>query len=285
MKFQYYRIFLDPITQLSLLPFEAKLSKKDILEKVFYRREPLYFNNGGQRLAYKTHLKVGDYIYGSVARHSQLTLNHSPEEDFKKESVDNWPVCRVLINISDDPITGQSIAFESDLAVFRTPLVQLRQLARELRKPLYSFGYEMNINPITEQQDFWNIIAASQGRIKDITFTFDAPNLFGTGDKLNDELRDARDSFLMTKATIKLENPDAQLQIPKDSEFVKQGVQYVTDGGGEYKIRVRGRKTYSSSDSVRTGSFDDFEIELSTDDEVRLEALCDRVFSWLKSSE
>lgn len=285
MKFRYYRLFLEPIAQLSLLPQDAQLTKQEMLIRVFNPDKPLRFSSGSRNIVFMPKMMSEGYILGSLARRSSVTVIAPPEEDSKQESVLSWPFVNVIINTSNDPKSGQSVAIEFDQSIFQDTLPALKQLVHEANKMLYAYGYEAAINPINKRQDFWDIVSSAKGKIKDLTFTFNAPNLFQTDDKLNDELREATRSFMMTKATIQLENPEGNIVVPESNSFIKQSVQYIADGGGEYKIKAKGRRTYSSTDSVQTREFDEVELEVSIQNEQTFSKFCDKLFLWLKSQE
>jgi hypothetical protein len=226
MKLVYFRIFVARATQLSLLD-DNNLTKPELIEKAFTSsEEPIYFSLGQRKFANVVHKVAPPYIYASLAKQSQVKIQHSPEEDFETEAIETWPNVPVIINTSGDQEAGQSVAVELNKAVFEFPHVQIRRLIVELnRLVLKNLGYEMAIHPITERNDFWQTVTQYAGHINSVEFEFSAPNLFGTNDSLNNELRDARDSFGMTTASIKLENSEGELRVPESSQFIKEGVQ------------------------------------------------------------
>lgn len=283
MKIQYYRIFIERTKQLSLLD-DTTLTKKQLIDEAFnLRTGPHYFNMGSRKYAFVVHKEAGNYIYASLAKYSHVNVEHSPEENFQIEAVESWPNVPIIINTSDDPEIGQSIAIELDKAIFRSPIVQLKKLVEELaHRSIRIKGYEIALHPITEIQDFWDVIKNYKGNIHALTFEFSAPNLFKTNDSLNDELRNAEDTFGMTNASIKLENSEGALNVPEDNKFVEQGLKYITDGGGEYRIQVKNKRTITSSESIRSTVIDETEFEIATKNKDTLIDFCDRLFLWLK---
>lgn len=282
MKAQYYRIFIESTKQLSLFS-PASTSKKELIYRAFNVRQALHFKSGSQNLAFMTHTEAGPYIIGSLAKVARINIQKSPEENFATESIESWPHVPVIINTDSDPESGQSIIIGFNKSIFKNPLVQLRALAKLLTNlSLEEHGYEIAINNISEKDDFWNHIKEYEGMISSLTFDFEAPNLFNTKDSLNDELREARDEFKMTHAQVKLENSSGELNIPRDSEFVNQGLQYISDGGGGYKIKLKNKRTVSSGDATKTTTIEETEFEIVSRDRSTLEAYCDKLFLWLK---
>lgn len=285
MKVQYYRIFVEKTRQLSL--FDAHNSKKqDLIYEAFNVRKPLYFKAGKQRLVFLTKVEVGPYILGTLAKAAHVNVQKSPEEGFVTESIESWPHVPVIINTDPNPKTGQSIIIGWNRAVFENPLFQLRILARELtRTSILDKGYEMAINTITDRGDFWRHIKDYRGHINSLTFSFEAPNLFGTKDALNDELRDAQDSFGITRAQVSLENSAGELNVPEDNQFVNESLKYISDGGGSYKIKLKNKRSISSREATKAASLEDIEFEIATNDRKAFEKLCDKLFLWLDRSE
>lgn len=283
MKLVYFRIFVARASQLSLLD-DTSLSKPELIEKAFTStNEPVYFNSGDRKYAYVVNKIAPPYIYASLAKQSQVKIQHSPEEDFETEAIETWPNVPIIINTSADPESGQTVAVELNKAVFEFPHVQIRRLVTELnRLILKNLGYEMAINPITERNDFWDTVKQYDGNINSVEFEFAAPNLFGTNDSLNNELKDARDSFGMTKTSIKLENSEGELHVPESNQFVKEGIKYISDGGGEYKIRLTDRRTVTSDDSIKSKVVEETELEIAASKAETLKDFCDTLFSWLK---
>lgn len=287
MKLLYYRVFVARTSQLSLPLFsEGAPSKSDLIFKAFSsfsQAKPLYFSSGDRQYAYAVHKIAPPYIYANLAKLSQVKVQHSPEEGFKTESMDDWPHIPLIINTSDNPQQGQSIAIELNKAIFQHPQFQIRRLITELNAVvLREYDHEMALHPITEQGDFWAAVKQHEGSIKAIQFEFSAPNLFGTRDKLNDELRDARDDLGMTKTTIKVENSEGDLRVPNTNNFMQQGVKYVADGGGDYKIQLTQRRTLTSGDSVKSKEVEETELTIAASQTDTLKDFCDTLFSWLK---
>lgn len=283
MKLQFFRIFIAQSSQLSLLA-DTTITKGELISEAFgQQEEPMYYTSGESEYAYVVHKKTGNYIYASLAKKGRVKIQHSPEEDFEIEAVDTWPRVPLLINTDSDPENGQSIAIELNGSIFQHPHVQIRILVSELNKTILKRkGYEMAIHPISEQNEFWDVVSRFEGSINSLEFEFSAPNLFNSTDSLNDELRDARDHFGMTKASIKVENSDGELRVPSDNNFIKQGVNYITEGGGEYKIKLKNRNIITGADSIKSKEINETELEIAASNKETLKEFCDTLFSWLK---
>jgi hypothetical protein len=283
MKIQFYRLFVEKTKQLSLLE-DKKITKKDLLYEAFNIRQPLHFKNATQELAFITQKEAGSqYIYGTLAKASHVSVSMPPEENFQLQQIETWPHVSVLINIDSDPETGQTLAIEYKPSIFDNPIVQLRALLIEItKKKLREKGYEIAVNPITDKHEFWSVVKDNAGHISSLSFDFAAPNLFKTKDELNKELKEATEEFGITSTEINLKNSEGELKIPENNPFVKQGLEYVSRGGGEYRLKLKNKKIITSEESVKSKVIDETEFEVSTQKASELKEFCDKLFLWLK---
>ncbi len=211
-----------------------------------------------------------------------VKVNSPPEKKFSEKKEENWPCCDVIFNLSTDPDSGQRIAFEYKKAVFSNPYEQVKALAEEINKDLIPFGWAIAINPITKEQKFWSIIEENKGKIEKLSLTFNAPNLFKLTNELNDELKEIQKEYNLNKTTVEFENVDGKLKVPEDDNFVKQGVDYITRGGGEYTVTIKGkgrRRSVSSKDNIETKTFDFEDLEISASDPELLKSTIDTIFN------
>ena len=78
--------------------------------------------------------------------------------------------------------------------------------------------------------------------------------------------------------TIDIKNPDGKLKIPHN-KLTEQSADYIARGGGQYKMKVKGRKNYiSSKKNTKTRTFTDFEVELEGDNQDVLFNTIDTIF-------
>lgn len=281
MKFSYFRISLEPVTKQTL--FDSKTPQKiDVLRKIFKEESKYEYTVQGRRIGFVSRRVVGDYVLAKLGRKGHVKLNSPPEKKFTSHDEEHWPVCTMLINTSSDRKKGQSIALEVNTQIFPRPVLQLERFAKKLTDKTISDGYLVVIEPITRKESFWQKVEKTQGSLQDLEFVFDAPNLFNAGDKLSEELKAVRDQFGATRTTVKLGNPEGKLTVPKDNDFVNQGVRHITKGGGQYKLRTK-KRLIKSDESVEASVTEEVEVEISSDNEAQFIKACERVFQWLDS--
>ncbi len=170
----------------------------------------------------------------------------------------------MFIKLSGDPKEGQQIAIEHKPWIFFNPLWQLRALADRVNDTLRENGLALSINPITQETKFWELVKTYTGQIEELRFTYSSPNLFNLENSLNEDLKKLRDTQNVTEASMILKNKEGNLKIPEDNPLIKESVEYVVKGGGEYRIKAK-KKIITSKDNVRSKSVTT-EIELGTSD-------------------
>ncbi len=260
MRILLYRFFLNKTEQLSLL--HSDKSKIDILKQVL--SGTYHFRHRRSDLGYLCVRQEGSYIYARFGRRSTQPRTLSPEERFEIEREETWPNCRVFIRIDDDPNRGQVIGVEDVRMVFSNPLSPLRALADKINNILKDEGYFLSVHTLPEETDFWKYVEANTGKITELAFSFAAPNLLNVENALNDDLKRLQEEYNITETKIALCNPTGSLKVEKSSKLVTDGVEYITKGGGEYRLKARGH-IHSSNSKSKTKTLD-IEIDLKTAD-------------------
>jgi hypothetical protein len=277
MKVQFYRFVLNPATQVPLFKKEKK--KKDMALEAL--GEKYSFDYRGSQLAYVFHRIEGDYLLGSLGKRATLTRSLPPEKDFQETKEENWPHCRVFVKADGDPEEGQTIAIEFKGYIFPEPLHQLRALADKMNEELLTpeYGYTLSVNPVTTKQDFWQLVEQHKAEIEEVEFTFNAPNLFHLENELEDELKDAQKEFAgMTHASVGFHSEGGALKIPKN-KFVNQSVDYISRGGGEYKLKFHKKGYVSSKKNVKSKNVEEVDVEIESTDKNLFEHIFDKIFS------
>ncbi len=277
MKIQYYRYFLNVSDQQAIFE-DKKRNKRDILLEVLDKK--YHFQHKVSTLGFSVIKIEGNFVYARYGKRSKIKKSLSPENNFKDQTEENWPYRDVFINLDqNDKENGQIIGFEWKPSVFENPLIELNVLANEMNAFLTKGGWVMSINPISSTHDFWQLVDSNKGGIEALTFSFLAPNLFDLQNKLGDDLATLQKVFGITDTSLSLENKEGNLIIPKDNELIKQGADYVSKGAGEYILKFRGNKKYSSKSKVKERNVT-LGINLETSDKSAFMEAIKRIFQW-----
>ncbi|MDB5184972.1 MAG: hypothetical protein JWN38_780 [Candidatus Saccharibacteria bacterium] len=148
-------------------------------------------------------------------------------------------------------------------------------------------GYELIINSVTTRESFWDIVRAKTGRIQKLTFDLAAPNFLGLNTALSDSMREIKDQFNATKATVSIENPEGSLRIPNTSNFINEAVEYATGGAGDIKLKVQEEGIVDAKRNKVTAQIAtvDTRVVIETDNVQTARTICDRLFSCLEDLE
>jgi hypothetical protein len=258
--FQYFTYFLNPLEQSPL--FVDSRDKNDIFRELLQKGKFTYKSNGVQ-LAFVTVKEQNGYFICKLGKKATIKRHLPPDENFEETVEESWPFATVIINTNPNNGKGQKIVFELKSNVFPSPQEQIKNLQDELNTFLLSSGYAIAINPVTEVREFWHVVDENEGKIEKLTFSYNAPNLFGIKDSLNNELKNLEKDYNSNRISIELENSAGLLKVPKN-DLTNQSVEYITKGGGEYSLKIKGKvkKVLKSKDSIVTKSFD---IDITTE--------------------
>ncbi|OLA95019.1 MAG: hypothetical protein BHW64_00775 [Candidatus Melainabacteria bacterium LEY3_CP_29_8] len=255
MQFQYYRFFLSPIdgNLFSQIPNSKANALKYIFENDY---EEFYKGSNYSICKEKT---VDDMLLYRIAKHTSVQINKSPEEHFECEHVDHWPNISMVIGINPEinNAYGQIIAVEVKKSVIKDPITILRHWADKVNEQLVVYGYVLSINPITIEKNFWSMVNKYKNEIEEVVFEYSMPNLFNTGDTLEEELKAANKSTNASKAALTLSNKAGTLNLSEDNTLLKQTAEYIENGGGEFKLKRKGIKPYiMSASKIKTQRFE-----------------------------
>lgn len=274
--FQYFTYFLNPLDQKAL--FSDKRDKNEIFRDLL-KKGKIEYEGRGSKLAFVIVSEKNGYFICRLGKRASIKRHLPPDKIFEETLEESWPYCWVVINTNPNDGSGQKIVFEYKSNVFSSPHEQLKYFEEEVNTSLASSGYALAINPITEEREFWKFVDSHQDKIEKLVFTFNAPNLFGLKNSLSQDLKDLENEYGSTKISIELENPAGKLKIPKN-ELTNQSVDYITKGGGEYSLRIKGKtkKVVKSKNNIVTRTFDNLDITLKSKGQEALFDILGKIF-------
>lgn len=255
MQFQYYRFFLSQID--GNLFSQIPDAKANALKYIFENDYEEFYKGSNYSICKEK--SVDDMLLYRIAKHTSVQINKSPEEHFECEHVDHWPNISMVIGINPEinNAYGQIIAVEVKKSVIKNPITILRHWADKVNEQLVVYGYVLSINPITIEKNFWSMVNKYKNEIEEVVFEYSMPNLFNTGDTLEEELKAANKSTNASKAALTLSNKAGTLNLSEDNTLLKQTAEYIENGGGEFKLKRKGVKPYiMSASKIKTQRFE-----------------------------
>ncbi|MBA2853985.1 hypothetical protein HNP89_001963 [Methanococcus maripaludis] len=140
------------------------------------------------------------------------------------------------------------LIIEKKSDVFRNVPHLCRLLSDMVTTELKNFGYIVQFEPVVEEQAFWNIIKEAE-KVKSISFTLNAPNLFGVNEKSRQVMSRVKKTTNADELNLKYSNKNGELKVTEE-EF-KDPVNYVNEGGGKWEIETDKRKIKSFESSMK----------------------------------
>jgi len=167
---------------------------------------------------------------------------------------------------------GQIIAIEYKSNVLNNPLSILRHWADKKNEILIQYGYVLSINPILKKKNFWTIVNRYKNQIEEVVFEYSMPNLFNTGDSLEKELNSLKESTNTSHAKLIFSNKAGSLNLQEENTLLKQSTEYIDKGGGEFKIKRKGEKSYiMSANKIKTQKYEIEGLNIETSDKKSFE--------------
>jgi hypothetical protein len=263
VKYHYLRLFLVPDRQINI--FEQlgeegdKLSRTEYLQKIFndrinftHRKRPLVYLPVGEEPR-----STGPVLLGRIGRPHLEMVNDPPEDGFAEREIETWRASNFLIDTGDYK-EGQKVAMQTrgDVGL---PLPIVSSLVAHINSVNSSSGWVLEISPMTEAANFWDVVRQYEGALTSITFNFVTPNVLGLRSQLNAGLKDAREKNNAHRVALTMTNEKGNLELNKEN--IHDAVEYVSEGGGTAKLKAGSKVVYDSEK-------DEKEIDLPIDEPI-----------------
>lgn len=266
-----------PVVQQSLfskpIPFEELYEKKnEYFNEIF--NEKLSFFHRGKKLNYQIVHRDNDLIILQLANRKKVRL----EVEFKSMDYESQPSCFIII--SNDPEI-QIIAIEADGYSFGSSFTIVRILQKCFESRLSKLGFNIHINPMYEEKEFWEIVARNSQMIERLKFEFVYPNLPRVNKNLSDELKEASKLLDSQKTNIEFNAAEKEIlsNIDSSNRNLESLVKASAAGAGPIKIKLRSsRKWLSTGDKVKNVLIDSEQIK----DRTKLLTIIDYIKSLFK---
>lgn len=245
MQYAMLRLFLTT-REIGRLLEEAKdyidQPRADYLESCL--SEKIEFSSTRSQYVYAFVGIEGSVILARVGRLKSSRDTKGPETGFAEELTTGWHAANVLIDISGGN-DGQKVAFQNVPEV-GNPLTIVQNLTNAINQKNIRAQWHIDVNTITDENEFWAIVQKNQGNITTLTMTFLAPNMFRSREETSRNLKELHKENGVQETQVRLTNRDRQLN--PDSERIRENIDYVKKGGGSYLMKS-GQKTLYNSEA------------------------------------
>ncbi len=263
MKYHYLRIFLIPDRQMHLFDEDElnkeRLSRSDYIQHVLSKR--INFSHRKRQLVYlpvgQQDRPNGPVLLGRIGRSILEMVNDPPEDGFAEREIETWRASNFLVDAGDYK-DGQKIAMQSRSDV-GSPLPIVASLVTHINLQNPTSGWVIEISPMTEAENFWDVVRRYEGSLTSVTFNFVTPNVLGLRSQLNAGLKDAREKNNAHRVAVTMSNEKGNLEL--DANNIKDAVEYVSEGGGTAKLKSGSKVVYDSEK-------DEKQIDLAEDEPI-----------------
>ena len=260
--FRYQILPQDRFAQADAL--EDFMSVDELINKkneLFYRglHSVLNVNSQIKGLKTKTLFDDGEFIVLKIAREKHL---HRETEDFQGELLDDWPSTVMAIWNAPDK---QIIAVKKRNRAFKNCSQAVGLIIKHINKRLSTKNLNTEWEPQFESNDFWEMVHSHSNMIEKAEFQFITPNMANISGNLSKDLKALSKTTNSQRSSLSLEaDKGTTLKLEPDNDTVENLVGYLSKGGGNIKLKVKGIKTkLSTADTVKETEIDDFELEAS----------------------
>lgn len=261
-QFELFRVSLIPRHQPSLFA-DMNASREQWLRHIF--SDSLEFSGHNNHYIYipetvdldtKTDDQFGTskVIFGKIGRYVNREINKPPEEHFDQTITGYWRAALLLL----DPTAhedGQKIALQA-LPEVGKPRALLKRLCSQVNE-MPEAPFHMEIGEIIDEEGFWAFVNYYDGEITRLGFNFVVPNMFGSDEEFDAELREFRDSENAETLQMSISNAD---YVEPKTDRIHRAVRYASNSGGKITAKSRTGETFNSTREVkRTSAADAYE--------------------------
>jgi hypothetical protein len=260
MNFLASRVFLIPIDQ-HLWASEGKTRDITAFEQAFPQRvESFSVHRSSFVLDPIFDPASGALLGGKLGKQSQRRMPVLVRGHLDRERFNLHPYVAFLWLRE-----SQLLVFQKNTSVFSNPLQPFNALTFYLNNRLFNEGLEISVNPITQENFFWETIDRSD-RVYEVAFSLPAPNFFGTSQRETKAILDA--IVADTNATVvhaAVSNDQGRIAVKRDGR-AQHAVELTEKGGGSWSVKVlfrgdRQAKRIRNKDKVKQIS-----LEIAWDD-------------------
>ena len=205
-RFDLFRLSLQQRPPNLLDRFEDPLSRNEWIKRLF--SECIQFQHRRKKYVYMAdkNQPLSDCILGRLGREISEMENNPPEQGFEPIRHEAWKASRIVVDPTEHS-DGQKVAIEARRDV-GTPSALAPRLLRALEGVQQTHQYLNAIHPISDDKTFWSWADQNNEQITRLTFELEVPNMFGSEEEFEKEMRKYRDNENAQKVKIEISNPD-----------------------------------------------------------------------------
>lgn len=213
--------------------------------------------------------QYGTIVHCQLARERVFDKYEMTEERIIGTKDQDYPFINVFVELNT-----QKFLIESKNVIFVNYNTCSDVIRNIMNKYLKDIDASININPIIEEQEFWNFFE-NENEVKMLNFSFTVPNLFDASDDATNFLNDARDNVGASNVSLNFSNNDGKLNPNKNG--IESFVKYTSAGGGSWKMRYKDKngdtKSINSKQKSKKVSIRFYKEEINNLDEEEIKEI------------
>ena len=240
--FELYRFSLIERRQQDLYDQTQAMTREQCLRFVFDQR--FSFIHRSNEFHYVPN-ESSEVIIGKVGREKLIEENTPPSEGLADLERMAWHASVIVIDPSDNE-DGQKLAMQWIDSVGK-PNSVLKSMIGAINEIHPNLKYSFELDQIVDVSNFWEFVRQNSGKITQITFDVPVPNMFGSQENWDQDLRDARDKQRAKRVKVTYTNDDGQLD--PETDRIREAVDYTDRSSGKIAARAKGKASFNSSSS------------------------------------
>lgn len=261
--FEYYRYQLVPRSTLQasidprLNSIEEIIKRKnEFFKEVLLRAE---FRSTKGSLPKRHVLSDPDELFWILLSNRRRTHY---TKDFRTIRIEDEPYVNILLDNNQD---RQVIAVSKNFEAFQDTNQAVKIISNSIGNLLSKhYNLELHINPIVRKEYFWDIV--KNQKVERVNFEIVKPNIPSMSESFTDDFRDLIENTNSHITKVELNGPkQGHLEnIEESNSKIASLVDYSSEGGGNTKIKVKGRRDlYHTAQGIKKESIK-FDIELES---------------------
>lgn len=247
-RFQLFRLSLTPRRNL----FSPEPPDREVYLRQLFSQQHQFGHWNNPFVYLPSTEQPEPFIVGQIGRPFTRIENLPPDKGFELAQHEGWRAAVLAL----DPRShsdGQKLAFNRD-ELIGTPLAVLTSFIKRLNSLDADAPYHIEIEPIFSPRTFWAFAEEHKGEITSLRFEFVTPNMFGTSENLDEELRGFRKEEHAQIVDVKFRSEDG---LNTDTPRIRASVDYAGRGAGKILAFAKGRARYHSREQVETTGIED----------------------------
>lgn len=241
------RYFLDKDAQIHIADILTPKTKEEIfLEFLEQLKKENYLRGYIGHQQYRVYFSKDFSNTRSLlkfAKRKEITVNNATEIDINTVNQDNYPFSYIIVDTDKQLFLIQK---NYELSNSSETIISLAE--KIFSSFLVDKCVSIRLTPITDSGSFWTAVENNTGKISSLEFEFLSPNYLGQSYKINELMKELKNETNTESMKMTIKNGRGNLTILNKYPFFKDALQYISNGGGKWKMKICGGSNISSEE-------------------------------------